>query len=570
MGISKPIVCEIAYHTYAINEFGMAACFLLWGREKGLLIDCGCGMYNIREIADELCPVPYEVVLTHGHGDHCGSMDKWDEVWIHFADMAMLAPDKLEANKAMLAHYPDMMAAFGSFEAYDIKPEQIAFPEVSPKFKPLPRNHVFHLGGRDVTVIDMPGHTPGEIALIDPFSRIAFTGDACNINLGIRSASIVRALQGMKLLKSYQPQFDRNFNGHIGYGKDTVNRSMPEEVLDECLYILEGVKNETIIPEELPNPMDPQGEPAYVVNYGHTRISFSARSCKYNGLFMNPDQKENVPKELLKRAREKQGRVECVDYTTRAYAKDGHTIEKKCYVYLPPEYDPAKRYPILYLMHGGGDNETYWIVNHDETVIMADNMIAQGLCEETIICTPTFYYRDGTDGKGIDHSLPRTFYEELRKDIIPAVESRYATYANGDTSEESLIASRAKRGFAGLSMGSMTTYWSGLAHCLDIIGYFGPFSGCTGPAGDREEAAEQLRKAIDEDFAPYPIHYLMAVNGTRDIAHDEHVEIMKLLLEKTDKLKEGENYTFIDNEGACHDDQAWEYALYRFLQVFAK
>ena len=51
MGISRPIVSEIAYRTYAINEFGMATCFLLEGTERGLLIDTGCGMYNIREIA---------------------------------------------------------------------------------------------------------------------------------------------------------------------------------------------------------------------------------------------------------------------------------------------------------------------------------------------------------------------------------------------------------------------------------------------------------------------------------------------------------------------------------------
>ena len=82
MGISKPLVMEIAYHTYAINEFGMASCFMLYGKERGLLIDTGCGMYNMREVADELCPLPYDVVLTHGHGDHVACMDKWEEVYL--------------------------------------------------------------------------------------------------------------------------------------------------------------------------------------------------------------------------------------------------------------------------------------------------------------------------------------------------------------------------------------------------------------------------------------------------------------------------------------------------------
>ena len=54
MGMTKPIVLEIAHRTYAINEFGMATCFIMWGTKRGLMIDTGCGMYNVKEIADEL------------------------------------------------------------------------------------------------------------------------------------------------------------------------------------------------------------------------------------------------------------------------------------------------------------------------------------------------------------------------------------------------------------------------------------------------------------------------------------------------------------------------------------
>ncbi len=274
MGIKKPIVCEIAKDTFAINEFGMAACFLLIGKEKGLLFDAGCGMYNIREIADELCKVPYEVVISHSHGDHVGSIDKWDKVWLHPTDWDALSPDKYLANKEKLKSYPVMMAGFGSFDAYDISPDQITFPEKCPELLPLEDGQIFDLGGRNVEVVHTPGHTPGEVGLIDPTTRIYFSGDGCNINLGIRSTSINTALKGLLKVKSKESQFDRNFNSHIGYGSSTINRSLPEGVLDECIYIMRGIINGTADVQNRTSPFRPGSDPITFVQYGNVLISF--------------------------------------------------------------------------------------------------------------------------------------------------------------------------------------------------------------------------------------------------------------------------------------------------------
>lgn len=274
MGISKPIVCEIAKDTFAINEFGMATCFLLMGREKGLVFDAGCGMYNIREVVDELCDLPYEVVISHSHGDHVGSIDKWDEIWLHPDDWDALDPKNLEANKKMLSSYPGMMAAYGTFEAYDVKPEQIRFPEKCPKLLPLEDGQIFDLGGRKVEVVHTPGHTAGEVALIDPNTRILFSGDSCNINLGIRATSINTALKGLLKLKAKESEFDRNFNSHIGYGGSNVHRSMPDGVLDECLHIMRGIIDGTADVQNKPSPFRPDAAPTTFVKYGNVLISF--------------------------------------------------------------------------------------------------------------------------------------------------------------------------------------------------------------------------------------------------------------------------------------------------------
>ena len=63
-------VTEIAKDTWVINEAGMTAMFLLKGTERALLIDTGVGMTDLKKLISWLTPLPYDVVLTHGHPDH--------------------------------------------------------------------------------------------------------------------------------------------------------------------------------------------------------------------------------------------------------------------------------------------------------------------------------------------------------------------------------------------------------------------------------------------------------------------------------------------------------------------
>ena len=281
MGIRKPEVLEIARKTYAINEFGMVTCYLLIGEERGLLIDCGTGMYNIRVIADELCDLPYDVVITHADFDHYCSMDMWEEVWLHPADWHMMEPEYQERAREMFKDYPAMMVKPGTFDAYDITPEQMRYPEKMPKFLPLADGQVFDLGGRKVDVIHTPGHSAGEVVLIDPSVRILFSGDACNTNLILvrelvgngKGVSVNTALKGLLKIKAREKDFDRNFNGHIGYGGSTVHRSVPEEVLDEAIEILTRILKGTAEVEKFPVFDGIYGEWS-TVKLGYTRISF--------------------------------------------------------------------------------------------------------------------------------------------------------------------------------------------------------------------------------------------------------------------------------------------------------
>ena len=72
------------------------------------------------------------------------------------------------------------------------------------------------------------------------------------------------------------------------------------------------------------------------------------------------------------------GTLEELVYETKAYATDGRSVTKRALVYLPYGYDPDKNYNILYLMHGTGDDENYWLQTHVYNKTMLDNMIAPG------------------------------------------------------------------------------------------------------------------------------------------------------------------------------------------------
>lgn len=74
MGIKEPFISEIAPDTYAINEYGIAAEFLVIGGERALLIDTGCGLIDLPAVIRRFTDKPCDVVLTHGHGDHVGGI----------------------------------------------------------------------------------------------------------------------------------------------------------------------------------------------------------------------------------------------------------------------------------------------------------------------------------------------------------------------------------------------------------------------------------------------------------------------------------------------------------------
>jgi len=144
--------------------------------------------------------------------------------------------------------------------------------------------------------------------------------------------------------------------------------------------------------------------------------------------------------------------------------------ERRAFVYTPPGYDKnqATRYPVLYLQHGWGEDETAWF-NQGRANLIMDNMIAAKEVKPFIIVTTygmTNVIRPGSPG-GLQAFKIDPFQTYLLNELIPYVDSHFRTIANAD-----------HRAMAGLSMGGFETKLIAPTH-LDTFHYIGLLSGGT-------------------------------------------------------------------------------------------
>ena len=177
------------------------------------------------------------------------------------------------------------------------------------------------------------------------------------------------------------------------------------------------------------------------------------------------------------------GQVREVWYHSKSTGSWRHAL-----VYLPPGYDAQTktRYPVLYLQHGGGEDETGWIRQGRANFIL-DNLIAANRAKPMIVVMAYGYARRASDpaapsaaasAPGTAEARQRTmqdmasaFQDDMTNALIPFIDSTFRT-----------IASRDSRAMAGLSMGGFQTFQITLNR-LDLFSYIGAFSGAGAPGG---------------------------------------------------------------------------------------
>lgn len=220
--------------------------------------------------------------------------------------------------------------------------------------------------------------------------------------------------------------------------------------------------------------------------------------------------------------------------------------EKQMHVYLPPGYnDSSRRYPVLYLNHGGGENDSHW-TKSGYTHLILDNLIAEGKAQPMIIVMPnTSGVVSGTPPEpGIDDACTQEYLNQ----ILPFVDSTYRT-----------LPTRENRAVAGLSMGGFVPLNTGLSH-LETFGELYVFSSGYWP--EMLPAFEENFRAIldDPDINQkflVPIYFGV---GETDIAL---VNSMKT--ESVFSSRGIRHYSVLSSHG--HEWLNWRRYLYQTAQV---
>jgi glyoxylase-like metal-dependent hydrolase (beta-lactamase superfamily II) len=118
---------------------------------------------------------------THGHVDHAGGNEQFEEIHIHAADLTMLDPAWQQSQRDMLFGY--VKKAYPIFVPVLMFFKLQRFAKCKPTVKTIEDGARFELGGRTLTVIHFPGHSPGSMILADDRTRTLYVGDAVNHGL---------------------------------------------------------------------------------------------------------------------------------------------------------------------------------------------------------------------------------------------------------------------------------------------------------------------------------------------------------------------------------------------------
>jgi uncharacterized protein len=211
-------------------------------------------------------------------------------------------------------------------------------------------------------------------------------------------------------------------------------------------------------------------------------------------------------------------------------------------VYTPPGYSADKKYPVLYLLHGIGGDETEWVRFANPNVLF-DNLIADGKAVPMIVVMPNGRAQKNDRAEGnVMASAPAfaVFERDLIDDLIPAIEAKYSVDNN-----------REKRAIAGLSMGGGQSFNFGLGN-LDLFAWVGPFS-----AAPNTKPAEELIPNIENTKAKMKLLWISCGNKDGLIRISQN---MHQFLKKNDI----QHVWHVDGHG--HDPAHWSSSLYWFSQ----
>ncbi len=233
------------------------------------------------------------------------------------------------------------------------------------------------------------------------------------------------------------------------------------------------------------------------------------------------------------------------------YSETSHSW-REMYVYTPPGYDGSnERYPVLYLLHGGGEDQRGW-ANQGKTNLILDNLIDENQAQPMIIAMLDGNVT-GTGGiAGFNENSLKTFESELKQGAIPFVENKYRIRTDAKS-----------RALAGLSMGGLQTLYAGIKN-TDMFSCLGVFS--SGWFANNTELSDPQYAFMKENTDKINTNlnrFFISMGGKEDIAYQN----CQIMMKKFDEM--GIQYEYSEYPGG-HSWPVWRHDLYKFAQLIFK
>lgn len=238
------------------------------------------------------------------------------------------------------------------------------------------------------------------------------------------------------------------------------------------------------------------------------------------------------------------------DIRIKRYYSSVSNSWRRFYMYTPPGYDmnTTEKYPVLYLLHGGGEDERGW-ATQGKTDLILDNLIAEKKAKPMLVVM--------LDGNvlmpGFGEDFLNLFEAELKQCVIPFVEQNYRAAADPGN-----------RALAGLSMGGLQTLYAGIRN-TDIFSYLGVFSSGWIQPMQNDIATKQYEfmKSNVAKINGNLKQFWISMGGKEDIAYNN----CQLMLSKFNEMQV--SYTYSEYPGG-HTWPVWRNNLFTFAQLLFK
>lgn len=227
---------------------------------------------------------------------------------------------------------------------------------------------------------------------------------------------------------------------------------------------------------------------------------------------------------------------------------------RELFIYTPPGYDADvnQKYPVLYILHGGGEDERGWAMQ-GKTDMILDNLIAEKKATPMLVVMPDANMGSGGfNAQGIENSL-KMFEREMNEVIVPFIDTNYRTISNARN-----------RALSGLSMGGLNTLYTGIRN-TNIYSYLGVFSsGWIVPMMNNVADAQYDFIKVNSVSLNTNLKLLwIAMGGKEDIAYKN----CQIMLNKLNELNI--KYTYSEYPGG-HTWPVWRNNLYNFAPLLFK